>query len=99
MEGAVLVLRDERFVRMGSRWSGAWTAGPCGVGTATVLGVISAPLCPSCTQPASVGLAGREHGWECRNEACPEFGQLLRFDEEPPAEQPHPGRQAPTSSD
>jgi hypothetical protein len=36
-----------------------------------------APLCPSCGQPASVALAGPEHGWECRNEACPEFGQAI----------------------
>jgi hypothetical protein len=35
------------------------------------------PLCPSCGQPASHALAGPEHGWECRNEACPEFGQAV----------------------
>jgi hypothetical protein len=35
------------------------------------------PLCPSCGQPASEALAGPEHGWECRNEACPEFGQSI----------------------
>src|SRR5882762_9296020 len=40
------------------------------------------PLCPTCGQPASVALAGPEHGWECRNEACPEFGQPLS-DHEP----------------
>jgi hypothetical protein len=39
------------------------------------------PLCPSCGQPASQALAGPEHGWECRNEACPEFGQSLDSDE------------------
>jgi hypothetical protein len=33
------------------------------------------PECPTCGQPASEALAGPEHGWECRNEACPEFGQ------------------------
>jgi hypothetical protein len=38
---------------------------------------ISAPLCPSCGQPASLALGGPEHDWECRNEACPEFGQAL----------------------
>ena len=38
---------------------------------------ISTPLCPSCGQPASEALAGPEHEWECRNEACPEFGQTL----------------------
>jgi hypothetical protein len=42
------------------------------------------PLCPSCGQPASQALAGPEHGWECRNEACPEFGQGLGGDERPP---------------
>jgi hypothetical protein len=39
------------------------------------------PLCPSCGQPASEALAGPEHGWECRNEACPEYGQGLAPDE------------------
>jgi hypothetical protein len=41
------------------------------------------PLCPSCGQPASQALAGPEHGWECRNEACAEFGQAV--DEHEPA--------------
>ena len=36
-----------------------------------------APLCPTCGQPASTALAGPEHGWECRNEACAEFGQAI----------------------
>jgi hypothetical protein len=44
------------------------------------------PLCPSCGQPASEALAGQEHGWECRNEACPEFGQGLAADEPAPQE-------------
>ena len=35
----------------------------------------AAPLCPTCGQPASEALGGPEHDWECRNEACPEFGQ------------------------
>jgi hypothetical protein len=51
------------------------------------------PLCPSCGQPASEALAGPEHGWECRNEACPEFGQGLG-DNEPVPEEPGPGRAA-----
>jgi hypothetical protein len=42
------------------------------------------PLCPSCGQPASEALAGPEHSWECRNEACPEFGQSIDA-HEPPA--------------
>ena len=46
------------------------------------------PLCPSCGQPASTALAGPEHGWECRNEACPEFGQAVRADEPPAAAAP-----------
>jgi hypothetical protein len=49
----------------------------------------SAPLCPDCGQPGSTALAGPEHGWECRNEACVEFGQALRPDE-PPAAEPSP---------
>jgi hypothetical protein len=39
------------------------------------------PICPSCGQPASTALAGPEHDWECRNEACPEFGQAIEPDE------------------
>jgi hypothetical protein len=33
-----------------------------------------------------MALAGPEHGWECRNEACPEFGQGLSADEPAPDE-------------
>ena len=54
---------------------------------------MTAPLCPSCGQPASQALAGPEHGYECRNEACPEFGQPLRSDE-PLSVEPNPGRDA-----
>jgi hypothetical protein len=54
---------------------------------------MTAPLCPSCGQPASQALAGPEHGYECRNEACPEFGQPLRNDE-PLSVEPNPGRDA-----
>jgi hypothetical protein len=43
--------------------------------------VISPPLCPTCGQPASEALGGPEHDWECRNEACPEFGQPVQADE------------------
>jgi hypothetical protein len=39
------------------------------------------PMCPTCGQPASQALAGPEHDWECRNEACPEFGQAVEADE------------------
>jgi hypothetical protein len=53
------------------------------------------PLCPTCGQPASQALAGAEHGWECRNEACPEFGQPLQEREPGPREPPDPGRQGP----
>jgi hypothetical protein len=41
------------------------------------------PLCATCGQPASDALAGPEHGWECRNESCPEFGQSIARDEPP----------------
>ena len=51
---------------------------------------MNAPLCPDCGQPASTALAGASHDWECRNEACPEFGQAVRADE-PPAAEPSPG--------
>jgi len=50
------------------------------------------PLCPDCGQPGSEALAGAPHGWECRNEACPEFGQALQDHEPPPREPPDPGR-------
>jgi hypothetical protein len=49
------------------------------------------PLCPSCGQPASQALAGPEHAWECRNEACPEFGQAI----EPAEAQPRNDRSGP----
>ncbi|HTE64037.1 MAG TPA: hypothetical protein VK631_27005 [Solirubrobacteraceae bacterium] len=42
------------------------------------------PLCPTCGQPASEALGGPEHEWECRNEACPEFGQPVTAAELPP---------------
>lgn len=51
----------------------------------------SPPLCPTCGQPASLGLADIDPGWECRNEACPEFGQPLGSDEPPRPEPPDPG--------
>ena len=35
------------------------------------------PLCPTCDQPASEALGGAEHKLECRNEACPEYGQAV----------------------
>jgi hypothetical protein len=43
-----------------------------------------APRCPDCGQPASEALAGPEHGWECRNEACSEFGQAIQAAEPQP---------------
>jgi hypothetical protein len=51
-------------------------------------------MCPTCGQPASEGLAGPPHGWECRNEACPEFGQPLRPDEPPQDGEPGPAAEA-----
>jgi hypothetical protein len=48
------------------------------------------PLCPTCGQPASEALSDLEHGWECRNEACAEYGQPLRRDEPPPLDEPAP---------
>jgi hypothetical protein len=41
------------------------------------------PICPTCGQPASEALGGPEHDWQCRNEACSEFGQPVREDEAP----------------
>jgi hypothetical protein len=52
----------------------------------------SPPLCPTCDQPASEALGGEGHDWECRNEACPEFGQAVAADEPPRGEEPGPGR-------
>lgn len=54
-----------------------------------------APLCPTCSQPATTALAGPEHGWECRNEACAEFGQPIRADEPEGDVAPGPGRDGP----
>ena len=39
------------------------------------------PSCPTCGQPASEALGGPDHDWECRNEACPEYGQPVAADE------------------
>jgi hypothetical protein len=49
-----------------------------------IVRVGSPPLCPTCGQPASEALGGPEHDWECRNEACPEFGQPVGADEPAP---------------
>jgi len=35
------------------------------------------PTCPTCGQPAQEGLADKAGLWECANEACPEFGQVV----------------------
>ena len=47
-------------------------------------------MCPDCGQPASQALGGSEHGWECRNEACPEYGQMIDANELPPRGEPTP---------
>jgi hypothetical protein len=44
----------------------------------------SPPVCPTCGQPATLGFADTEDGWECRNAACPEYGQLIADIEPPP---------------
>ena len=54
------------------------------------MSTVKTPLCPDCGQPASSELAGPPHQWECRNEACPEFGQPVMPDE-PLAVEPNPG--------
>jgi hypothetical protein len=41
----------------------------------------SPPICPTCGQPASDELGDVGQGWECSNEACPEFGQPISPDE------------------
>ena len=46
------------------------------------------PLCPTCDQPASEALGGPEHDWECRNEACPEYGQAVDGDPPPRDDEP-----------
>jgi hypothetical protein len=38
---------------------------------------MASPICPTCGQPATLALAAPTERWECRNEACPEFGQVL----------------------
>lgn len=42
-------------------------------------------VCPTCGQPATRAFPP-DDGWECRNEACAEFGQPLRDHEPPPPE-------------
>jgi hypothetical protein len=57
---------------------------------------VSSPPCPTCGHPAGEALGGPEHEWECRNEACPEFGQPVRDEDRarrlafaiPPIEEP-----------
>ena len=46
-------------------------------------------MCPTCGQPASPSLS-RDGALECRNEACPEYGQLLDLNEPAPAAPPTP---------
>ncbi len=46
-------------------------------------------VCPTCGQPASPSLSA-DGTLECRNEACPQYGQLLRPDEPAPATPPAP---------
>ena len=52
-------------------------------GTTAGMSTATPPLCPTCGQPASEALGGPDHEWECRNEACSEFGQAVRRDEPP----------------
>jgi len=42
-----------------------------------------APVCPTCGMPCTEGLEEREGLWECANEACPEFGQIVEVDASP----------------
>ena len=42
------------------------------------------PLCPTCGQPCNEGLADNAGLWECANEACPEFGQVVEVAVPPP---------------
>jgi hypothetical protein len=60
---------------------------------------MASPICPTCGQPATRSLAAPTERWECRNEACPEFGQVLdprsdirHYDEELPPERRDPER-------
>src|SRR5829696_3264218 len=45
---------------------------------------VKPPLYPDCGQPANIALAVAEHGYECRNEACAEFGQAVADHDAPP---------------
>src|SRR3954453_13300982 len=47
------------------------------------IGSMEPPLCPTCGESAGKALEGPKHEWECRNEACPEFGQPVSDDEAP----------------
>jgi hypothetical protein len=52
-----------------------------------------APICPTCDQPGTLALAAPTEQWECRNEACPEFGQVL----DPNTDRQQSNRKAPAS--
>ncbi len=45
----------------------------------TVPGMTSTehPVCPACGLPTNEGLADGATVYECANEACPEFGQVV----------------------
>jgi hypothetical protein len=45
---------------------------------------------PSGGQPASEALAGPADDWDCRNEACPEFGRAVRTEKPSGEEKPEP---------
>ena len=83
--------RDARPARgpRGPRAAGAVRRGACARRLERAVNHTQ-PLCPSCGQPASTALAGAEHDWECRNEACPEFGQPIDPNEPPPPDPPSP---------
>src|SRR4051794_14797838 len=67
-----------------------WVRAPASM-RISIRGMSAPPMCATCGQPGSEALGGPEHEWECRNEACPEFGQPIRRDEpEPPEPAPRP---------
>jgi hypothetical protein len=57
---------------------------------------VKTPVCATCGQPGTRDLSQNDT-WECGNEACSEFGQVLASDE-PPSDPPGspPEAQRPT---
>lgn len=39
-------------------------------------------ICPTCNQRASLAMSDDAHKWECINEACVEYGQVIENEQD-----------------